>query len=112
MLAIRLALESHLTCVHLLGLIGFSRQPLAEDESDEAEDDEVEEEEEVEDEEADLVDNVDVTEASPPPLKKTTQVGSDAFFLLLTFSQLMVLRLQQGLFKWVIATWALQSAQG
>ena len=60
-------------------MIGFSRQPLAEDESDEAEDDEVEEEEEVEDEEADLVDNVDVTEASPPPLK-TTQVGSDAFF--------------------------------
>jgi len=48
-------------------LIGFSRQPLADDESDEAEDDEVEEEEEVEDEEADLVDNVDVTEASPPP---------------------------------------------
>ena len=93
MLAIRLALESHLTCVHLLGLIGFSRQPLADDESDEAEDDEVEEEV---DEEADFVDNVDVTEASPPPLK-TTQVGSIlALFLLLTFSQLMVLRQPQG----------------
>lgn len=45
-------------------MIGFSRQPLADDESDEAEDDEVEEEV---DEEADFVDNVDVTEASPPP---------------------------------------------
>ena len=47
-------------------MIGFSRQPLAEDESD-VEDDAVEEE--VEDEEADLVDNVDVTDASPPPTK-------------------------------------------
>ena len=78
MLAIRMTLESHLTCVHLLGLIGFSRQPLADDESDEAEDDEVEEEV---DEEADFVDNVDVTEASPPPLKNNPGgITLDAFF--------------------------------